>query len=315
MSSSAEARTIFLGCVRKAVGLGSAGMSQRCSPVPVATVAIILFAALWWATNPPTLEAQQARRVNRVIEALAAGRPAITGETWAFMDREHRPYDITEIRASLGKVLDAKNSQGQPTLAPIVRIPPEGDQNVRWIIKQVLESGAMGVVIPQVESAEQALRITEAMRYPQLKSSPYKTPRGRRGCGCSGGANWGLSDPTEYVRVADLWPLNPQGELIVLPMIETPEGVASVDAILETPGVTGVLVGPTDLTMNYGEGRWNSPEDAKPDTLAAIGQVARACRAKKKHCGMVTANEAQTEEYIAAGFTIIFATYRPGASM
>lgn len=290
-------------------------MSQRpfAPPAPLVPLLIALVLA-WWTASPPTLGAQQVRRVNRLIEAVAVGRSALTGDTWTFMDREHRPYDITELRASISKVLDAKNVMGQPTLAPIVRIPPEGDQNVRWVIKQVLESGAMGVVVPQVESAEQALRITEAMRYPQLKTSRYKAPRGRRGCGCSGGANWGLMNPADYVRFADLWPLNPEGELIVLPMIETPEGVASVGAILDTPGVTGVLVGPTDLTMNYGEGRWNNPEDAKPDTLAAIGDVARVCRAKKKHCGMVTANEAQTANYIAAGFTIIFATYRPHAA-
>ena len=298
------------------MGLRSApGMTQRPFPVrPVLLALAVVLAGVWGASGQQGLRAQQVRRVNRLIEAVSGGQPAITGETWTFMDREHRPYDITEIRASIGKVLDGKNSQGQPILAPIVRIPPEGDQNVRWIIKQVLESGAMGIVIPQVESAEQALRITEAMRYPQLKASRYKIPRGRRGCGCSGGAKWGLLNPAEYVRFADLWPLNPEGELIVLPMIETPEGVANVNAILDTPGVTGVLVGPTDLTMNYGEGRWNSPEDAKPDTLAAIGQVAQACRAKKKQCGMVTANEAETKQYIAAGFSVIFATYRSSAA-
>lgn len=288
--------------------MGSIPATRRLLPL----AAVVL--ATSWLLASAALSAQQPRRVNRLVEAVAAGTPAITGETWTFMDREHRPYDITELRASIGKVLDQKNAQGQPALAPIVRIPPEGDQNVRWIIKQVLESGAMGVVIPQVESAEQALRITEAMRYPQLKTSRYKTPRGRRGCGCSGGAKWGLANPADYVRYADLWPLNPEGELIVLPMIETPEGVAAVNAILDTPGVTGVLVGPTDLTMNYGEGRWLSAEDAKPDTLAAIATVAKACQAKKKSCGMVTANEAETKHYIGLGFSIIFATYRPGSA-
>lgn len=288
-------------------------MLQRIHSIRHLVPATALIVAALWLASGSAPHAQQTRRVNRLVESLAAGKPAITGETWTFMDREHRPYDITELRASIGKVLDQKNAQGQPELAPIVRIPPEGDQNVRWIIKQVLESGAMGVVIPQVESAAEALRITQAMRYPQLKNSRYQTPRGRRGCGCSGGAKWGLQSPADYVKYADLWPLNPEGELIVLPMIETPEGVAAVDAILDTPGVTGVLVGPTDLTMNHGEGRWAAPEDPKPDTMVAIGQVARACKAKKKQCGMVTANEAETKRYIADGFSIIFATYRPGA--
>ena len=93
------------------------------------------------------LGAQPKDRRNRLIEALENGRTAITGETWAFVDREHRPYDVTELRATLTKMLANKNAQGQPALAPIVRIPAEGDQDVRWIIKQVLESGAMGIIV------------------------------------------------------------------------------------------------------------------------------------------------------------------------
>jgi 4-hydroxy-2-oxoheptanedioate aldolase len=185
---------------------------------------------------------------------------------------------------------------------------------VRWIIKQVLESGAMGVIVPQVESREQALKIVQSMRYPQLKTSKYQNPPGRRGCGCSGGAGWGLQNPGDYVARADVWPLNPDGELLAFPMIETPEGVRNVNAILDVPGVGGVLIGPSDLTMNYGEGRWASPADKKPDTEAAIQTVARACVARKKTCGMVTANEAETKKYLGDGFRIIYATYRQGSS-
>jgi len=263
----------------------------------------------------PHLDAQPAaRRVNRLIEAVAAGRPAMTGDTWAFVDREHRPYDITELRATLNKLLANKNAQGQPALAPIVRIPAEGDQDVRWIIKQVLESGAMGIIVAQVENREQALKVIQSMRYPQLKASKYQEPPGRRGCGCSGGANWGLQNPGDYVRFADVWPLNPEGELLALPMIENPDGVRNINAILDVPGVGGVLVGPTDLTMNYGEGRWNNPADPKPDTEAAIATVARACVAKRKTCAMVTANEAETKKYLDLGFRIIYGTYLPGSS-
>jgi 4-hydroxy-2-oxoheptanedioate aldolase len=261
------------------------------------------------------LDAQPtARRANRLIEAVVAGRPAITGETWTFVDREHRPYDIAELRATLTKLLANKNADGQPSFAPIVRIPAEGDQDVRWIIKQVLESGAMGIIVPQVENREQALKIIQAMRFPQPKGAKYPDPPGRRGCGCTGGSGWGLQNPADYVRLADVWPLNPEGELIALPMIENPEGVKNIDAILDVPGVGGVLIGPTDLTMNYGEGRWNNPADPKPDTEAAIATVAKACVARKKTCAMVTANDGQTKKYLEAGFRIIYGTYLQGSS-
>lgn len=266
---------------------------------------------LLWGISEPRTAAQQKRvRANRLIEALEAGTPALGGETWTFVDREHRPYDISELRHTLETaVFPHRGAQGQPLLAPVVRIPAEGDQGVRWIIKQVLEGGAMGIVIPAVDTAEQATRIVQAMRYPQPKTSPYPNPPGRRGCGCSGGANWGLKNPADYVRVADLWPLNPEGELVALPMIESPEGVRNIDAILDVPGVTGVLVGPTDLSMNHGEGQWTDASIPKPDTRAAIQTVAKACAAKKKACGIATANESQTQEFLAAGFTIIHRSY------
>ena len=267
------------------------------------------------AAGGPVTEGQGFVHANRAVEALQAGRPAITGETWVFVDREHRPYDITQLRGTLSTLLANKNAQGQPVLAPIVRIPAEGDQDTRWLIKQSLEGGAMGIVVPQVDTPEQAIRIVSEMRYPQAKTSKYQTPRGRRGCGCSGGAGWGLRGPDDYVLRADPWPLNPEGELIFLPMIETPEGVRNINAILDTPGVTGVLVGPSDLTMNHGEGQWfNHQSTPKPDTHAAIQQVANACVAKKKNCAIVTADDRETKNYLAAGFRMIFGIYLPNAA-
>src|SRR5688500_12176930 len=110
-------------------------------------VAVVLSAFLGLsALTERTLSAQPKDRRTRLIEALENNRPAITGETWAFVDREHRPYDVTEVRATLTKMFENKNAQGQPALAPIVRVPTEGDQDMRWVIKQVLESGAMGII-------------------------------------------------------------------------------------------------------------------------------------------------------------------------
>ena len=263
----------------------------------------------------PQVDAQQKRmRANRFIEALDAGKQALTGDTWVWVEQEHRPYDIVGLRATLEKILANKNAQGQPILAPIVRIPAEGDQNVRWIIKQVLESGAMGIIVPQVENADQALKIVQSMRYPQRKDAKYPLPVGRRGCGCSGGRGWGLRNPADYTKLADLWPNNPEGEIFSMPMIESPEGARNINAILDVPGVGGVVIGPTDLQLNSGEGQWRNPADRNPDTVAAIERVAKACVAKKKTCGMVTADEAETKKYLDLGFRFLYATYRPGSS-
>lgn len=253
--------------------------------------------------------AQEPTRINRLIEALEQGEPAITTEVWTFIDQEHGPYVIDQLGERLQTMAESRNDRGQQLLAPVVRIPSEGDQDGRWIIKQVLERGAMGIIVPQVENAEQAMKIVQAMRYPQRKRAPHPEPVGRRGM-AGAPQTWGVS-MQEYIDRADLWPLNPMGELFALPMIENPEGVRNVGEILDVPGVGGVLIGPTDLSMAHGEGRWRAdgvPDS--PDTEAAIQTVADACVAKQKYCGMVTYDDEETAKYIADGFKVIFAVYR-----
>ena len=178
------------------------------------------------------------------------------------------------------------------------------------MIKQVLQSGAMGIIVPYVENAEQALKIVQSMRFPQGKNSKYPNPPGRRGCGCSGRPRVGATGSGRLRELADVWPLNPEGELFAMPMIENPEGVKNIDMILDVPGVSGVLIGPGDLQMNFGEGRRPDPN---PDTTAAIEAVAKACVAKKKVCGMVTGDDAATKKYLDLGFKFIYGGYRDGS--
>src|SRR6266511_929927 len=107
--------------------LGSAlmiGRARGFSPVGRVTKASILVIAALAIVQWP-VEAQKSRRVNRLIEMIEAGKPAFTGDSWIFVDREHRPYDVTELRQTLNTMLANKNAQGQPTLAPIVRVPTE----------------------------------------------------------------------------------------------------------------------------------------------------------------------------------------------
>ncbi len=245
-----------------------------------------------------------------MIEALEQGRPAVTREVWAFVDQEHRPYAIDQLGDRLREMAETRTPNGQQRLAPLVRIPAEGDQDVRWIIKQVLERGAMGIIVPQVENAAQATKVIQAVRYPQRRSAEYPTPTGRRGF-AGAPRTWGLS-VLDYIEVADVWPLNPRGELFVMPMIENEDGVRNVDAILQVPGVGGVLIGPNDLSMGLGFGPWHTDGRAlhPPEAEAAIQTVARACVARQRYCGMVTWNEHETAKYLADGFKVIFATYR-----
>lgn len=247
-------------------------------------------------------------RMNRLIEQLESGKTAISGDAWLFVDFEHQPYSIERVQQAMTALFAKKNAQGQPEQAPIARIPAEGDQESRWIVKQVLETGALGIVIPQVDTKEQAMRIVQSMRYPQRTNTKYPAPVGRRG---SGGPSrtWGYPSLTdEYLQKADLWPNNPQGELLAFPQIESPEGVKNINEILDVPGVAGIFVGPNDLSQNYGQGPWY-PTTHTPIVEQALETVAKACVAKKKYCAMVTATEEETQKYMKLGFKVIFATY------
>ena len=123
--------------------------------------------------------------------------------------------------ADRGAVL--KKGNLQPNVALFARFPPEADQS-QWVVKQALDIGLMGVIFNGVDSKEQALLAVRSMRYPQLKGSPRMEPAGIRGYGPAGAAwIWGLS-AADYERHADLWPLNPDGDLLATIMIESVDG-------------------------------------------------------------------------------------------
>ena len=259
----------------------------------------------------PMLVAQTAPRLNRMIEALESGRPALAGEAWTWVEQEHQPYVIEKLKKALDMLLANRNARGQVVLAPYVRIPTEGDQPKRWIVKQVLEAGAMGIIVPHVDTAQQARKLAQAMRFAQPTGSRFPEPRGRRGC-CTVPRNWMLKSPHDYLEggLGDIWPLNPAGELFAMPMIESGEGVNNINAILKVPGIPGVVIGPSDLNASLGEG-WVGPG---PKTEAAIQKVLSACASAKKYCGMVTTDEAATKKYLGMGARFMYTTYKENAS-
>lgn len=256
---------------------------------------------------------EQRPRANRLIESLSAGKPAITGDTWIFVEAEHRMFSLPDLRTELRDILAKKNDRGQVALAPIVRLPMGGNEDSGWAIKQVLELGAMGIIIPRVETSEQVLRMVKQMRQWTVKDSKYPFPAGNRSA--IPPAGWGLPAET-YRQVADVWPLNPDGEIFFMPMLETAAGIVNAEEILETPGLGGVLVGPGDLLAsmgyvpNYSGGQTVYPQEVTD----AIAKVGRMCQARKKYCGMVTYSDAETQQWMKAGYMFAFQTDRPNAA-
>ena len=203
-----------------------------------------------------------------------------------------------------------KKGNLQPNVALFARFPPEADQS-QWVVKQALDIGLHGVIFNGVDTKEQALIAVTSMRYPQLKGSKYYEPNGMRGSG-PGNATWiwGISGD-EYERHADLWPLNPEGDLLAMLMIESVEGLNNVDAIASTPGVGALFVGAgNDLTRAMGV------RPGSPEVEAGFQQVLRACKAPRSGVPS-TANSAERRgARVKEGWNIIRSTVpaiRPGA--
>src|SRR6516164_589574 len=240
-------------------------------------------------------------RLNGVIRALEAGKPAFTSfwqadpETAIAMsaakydgivyEMEHNPWDIRALRDCLQYMLNrcqiAKSSSLAPSVTPMVRIPPNGAEKAQFQAKQALDLGAYGIVWPHISSVDEAYNAVAACRYPRLKSAPMYEPAGIRGDGPTAAVRyWGLSQQDYYAR-ADVWPLNPKGEVFVILMMEDTRGIEALpDIIKKVPGIGAILIGEGDLSQELGYPRQGLPlsHGCAGAQLRRLGQGAQARR-------------------------------------
>lgn len=260
-----------------------------------------------------------APRLNRLIELRLAGRPsfglfssnlsvrgaaalAASPLDFVIIDLEHSPFDLSRLETFLVGMTDRRqiHEKGnlQPNVVPLVRLPTVGREAPLWIAKQVLDLGPYGIVVPQVESAAEVRAAVQACRFPQRTGAADFRPAGQRGVGYGWAARqWGLTGD-EYARRADLWPLDPEGELVLWPMIESRRGVQHCAEIARCTGVAGLFIGPSDLAFSLGV-----PLGA-PAVEQAMEQVLAACRAAGVPCGTLI-EEAEIEHRLAQGFTFL----------
>ena len=279
---------------------------------PVAAVIALALLAAPGAQAP-------ADRLSSVVDKLARGERVFGVSTYdlslenarslaradidyVYVDMEHGPMDFTALHTFLLGMIDkqaiAESGSLLQRVTPLVRIAPYGREASAWAVKQALDIGVMGIIFPSIETPEQALAAVRAVRYPQRRDSAYPEPAGLRGSG-PGIATWfwGLSG-ADYARRADLWPLNPGGDLVALMMIESAAGARNAEAIAAVPGVTGFYVGPSDLSNSLGV-----PRD-HPEVEDAIRTIVDACVAHDVACG-ITASAADMPRRIAQGFRIL----------
>ena len=224
-------------------------------------------------------------RWNKAIEAIEAGGAAVANEHWRFIDMEHAPFSADRLFEILTEMDENRDADGRLSLAPLVRIPQDGDEDFKWAVKQVLDMGAFGVILPHVDTGEEAVRLVRAMRYPPMRGSEIAEPRGERGWGPGRAIRiWGAADAAEYHSKADVWPLNAEGELFAVAMIESGEAVANIQDILAAP-VSAIMVVPGDMSIDLGLG----PRGAQnhPEVDEAFQTVLEACRAQDRVvCGL-----------------------------
>jgi 4-hydroxy-2-oxoheptanedioate aldolase len=258
-------------------------------------------------------------RLNGAIRALEQGQPAFVtfappeiGAAQAInaapydgavFEMEHNPYEIRVLRDCMQYMLDRaqilKSATLAPAVTPMVRIPPNGGEISQWIAKQVLDIGVYGIVWPHVSTVEDARNAVAACRYPRPAGSPYFEPAGLRGDAPRNAARyWGLSQQ-EYYKRADVWPLNPQGEVLVVIMCEEVRAIKNLPRMLEeVPGIGVVLIGEGDLSQDMGHPR----QYDHPIVAAAIDEVLGICKQHNVPCGHPHVDSGNVEGLLKKGF-------------
>jgi 4-hydroxy-2-oxoheptanedioate aldolase len=192
-----------------------------------------------------------------------------------------------------------------PAVTPMVRIPPNGDEKNQWLAKQALDLGAYGIVWPHIGTVEQAYNAVAACRYPRLKSAPLYEPAGLRGDGPTAAVRyWGLTQQ-EYYAKADVWPLNPQGEIFVILMIEDTQGIANLGDILKkVPGIGAVLIGEGDLSQELGYPR----QYEHPKVLEQMARIVKTCKENNVPVGHPHVDANNVERILKEGYRFLMAS-------
>ncbi|WP_330309577.1 MULTISPECIES: aldolase/citrate lyase family protein [unclassified Streptomyces] len=263
-----------------------------------------------------------AQRLNRVVAGLAAGQhvfasfapaeptAAIEFSTTPYdalvFETEHKPWDAAALRDSLQYLLNRRQiftADGlTPALTPLVRIPANGGEKAQWHAKQVLDLGAYGVVWPHISTVEEARNAVAACRYPSLPGAPRHEPAGLRGDSPAAAARyWGLSQQEYYVK-SDVWPLDPDGEILVALMIEDQLGVANLPRMLdEVPGIGLVIVGEGDMSQELGVPR----QYDHPRMTESKRRVLDTCHARDIAVGHPHVTADNVEQVLGDGYRFL----------
>jgi 4-hydroxy-2-oxoheptanedioate aldolase len=207
-----------------------------------------------WAEGTPTVNGWLS-----IGNMLTAEIMATQGYDSVTIDMQHGALDYTSALAMMHAMRGAD-------ITPMVRVP----WNEPGIIMKALDAGAQGIICPMINTAEDAARFVSYTLYP---------PLGQRSSG-----------PTRATFAYGSYGLDANDEVIALAMIETHEGLENIEAIASTPGLAGLYIGPSDLTLGTQKGRLPPGFDREePEMIEIIRNIPAVCRRHdiraSLHCG------------------------------
>jgi 4-hydroxy-2-oxoheptanedioate aldolase len=209
-----------------------------------------------------------------LADAYCAELAANAGFDWLLIDGEHAPNDL---RGMLGQLQAVAPYPSHPVIRPVI-----GDTA---LIKQVLDIGVQTLLVPMVESAEQAKKLVKAIHYP---------PNGVRGVGSALARASRWNSIPGYLDKAD-------EQMCLLVQIENREGLSNLDAIAAVEGVDGVFIGPADLSASMGY-RGNP---GHPEVQAAIEDAILRIQKAGKAAGILSADQKLAKRYIELGAAFV----------
>jgi 4-hydroxy-2-oxoheptanedioate aldolase len=205
-----------------------------------------------------------------LADAFPAEMMGQAGFDWVLIDGEHAPNDLRSTLAQL-QVITATDAHA------VVRVPV----GETYLLKQMLDAGAQSILVPMVESADQARQLVRDVTYP---------PHGDRGVG------YALGRASRFATIAD-YGITADAQICLLVQVENLRGLAALDDILAVEGVDGVFIGPADLAADMG----HLSDADHPDVQAAIMDALRRIRAAGKAPGILSTRDGMTNDAIAAG--------------
>ena len=207
-------------------------------------------------------------------DTICAEIGASAGFDWLLIDAEHAPYSVRDVHDHLQAIA--------PYGVPAIVRPPEGRTA---LLKQLLDVGAQSLLVPMVDTAEQAGELVQAVRYP---------PDGIRGLGTSmaRAAKWNRVDG--YLNKANR-------EICLIVQAETTTAMTNLAEIAATDGVDGVFIGPSDLSASMG----HIGNPGHPEVVEAIESGIATILAAGKAAGLLAVDEKLARHYVEKGVSFV----------